>query len=146
MRLHVSLRPATNVALMIVWLLIAYGVTLVSAGGAVALIAPAALVGLVAGAMQRAALRAAPDAFRAARSALEVRRALRGTVWGARYLTLFWGAQLLFVLVAVALGHEPLRAGDGGLFAFQMAWALASLYCGFALAREATSLTALAAL
>ena len=146
MKLHVSLRWPMSVLLILIWSALALFTVNVSAGRAFTLIAPAMIVGAVAGAMQAAGLRAAPDTFRRARSAMDVRRAFRGTAWGERYLMLFWAAQTLFLIVAVASAWRGIREHDSSLAAFQIVWTLASLYSGFAITREMVAMTGLSSL
>jgi hypothetical protein len=136
MKLHVSLRWPMSVLLILIWSALALFSLRVSAGAAFVLIAPAMLVGLAAGAMQAASMRDAPDTFRRARSAMDVRRAFAGTVWGARYLVLFWAAQTLFLVVALAMAWPLVRQHEPSVAAFQVVWVLASLYSGFAITRE----------
>ena len=137
--MHFSLRVSTNIALMCGWLAIGVALFLLSSGAAVLLIVPAALIGGIAGALQGAAFRdGAP--FLVARTALEVRAALRRNKWGAVYLLLFWVSQLSFFAIAtwIALG-APANA-------FRLTWfggSLLSLYSGFAIAREAAALPSL---
>ncbi|MGZ3443793.1 MAG: hypothetical protein ACXVDD_29940, partial [Polyangia bacterium] len=133
MALHASLRWPMSVLLIAIWSALALFSLRVSAGAAFVLIAPAMLVGLAGGAMQAASLRSAPETFRRARSAMDVRRAFRGTPWGARYLVLFWAVQTLFLVVAVALSWPLLRQHEPQVAAFQILWVLASLYSGFAI-------------
>ncbi len=137
MKLHVSLRAPMSFALLLVWLLLVAVTLLVSWGATIVLTGPAALLGVVGGAMQAAALRGNRDAFRSAQTAMEVRRAFRAHVWGKRYLVYFWIVQLAF------FGYTAWTASHGAAAA---AVVLVSLYSGFALAREALTLRALDAL
>jgi len=141
MKLHVSLRATTNIALLVVWLLITLAVFLASQGVALVFVAPAAVLGAVGGAMQSAAMRGSRDAFRTAQTAMDVRRALRSHVWGARYLIFFWVVQVLFFVVAIAIGKGA--PASSGLGPFWTGIALVSLYAAFALGRDAMTLRAL---
>ena len=143
MKLHVSLRWPASVLLILIWFGLAAFIVFVTAGRAIALIAPAMILGGAAGAMQAASLRAAPDAFRAARSAMDVRRAFRATVWGARYFHLFWAAQAAFLIIALAIAAPIARERDVTAAGFNAVWIFVSLYSGFALARELFALTEL---
>ena len=146
MQLHVSLRWPMSVLLILIWSALAYFTLRVSWGAGFLLMAPAMLVGGAAGAMQAASMRAAPEMFRRAQSAMDVRRAFRGTVWGGRYLVLFWAAQTLFFVVAVAVALPSLRQHDSSFAAVGFLWALASLYSGFAFARELVAMSGLSSL
>ena len=128
--MHTSLKPRTNVILLVVW-----GVLAVSF---VASLSPvpwfvvgfSALLGGAAGMVQARSLRSARAKLVAANSLMGVRKVLSSTVWGRRYIILFWCSQALLLVLSV------LKFSEGALLLFP------ALYFGFAFVRELVSLPA----
>lgn len=88
------------------------------------------LLGGTAGMIQAPILVASKDAFIAATSLLEVRKVLEVSTSGKTYFVLFWGSQILLLLLAVWL-YQP-----------DAVWAFAASYCSYAFARELVTLPA----
>lgn len=129
---HATLRPVTNVVLTIVWLLLATYAWWASPTRPLGFLAAGAIAGVLAGGLQRAALRIAAPQFREASTALEVRRVLRGTKPGTAYLYLFWVFQVCAVIVPLFL-----RIGTGEIGS---AFGPVVAYASFAFCREGMTL------
>jgi hypothetical protein len=128
--MNASLKPKWNIAMLMLWAIAAA----LSARSASSIpwvsLASGALLGGVAGMIQARILVASKSAFIAATSLLEVRKVLEASTSGKTYFMLFWGSQILLLLLAIWL-YQP-----------DAVWAFAASYCAYAFARELATLPA----
>lgn len=128
--MHATLKPKTNVILLILWGALA--VLLAASLSPVPwfLFGLSALLGGTAGLVQARSLRSAEAELVAANSLMGVRNALSSSPWGKRYIILFWCSQAILLVLSVWKFSE----GTPLLFP--------ALYFGFAFVRELVSLPA----
>ena len=132
-RLHASLRWRTHLVLLLLWLALVL-VALATRPDVARLVPLGLLLGAIGGAMQAAAMHARPAEFRAARTAIAVRKALADTRWGRGYLVYFWLCNLTFMVVTI-LRRPPQVDSWIALVA-----PLLALYGAFAAARECVTI------
>lgn len=107
--LHASLAPKTNVILVI------------AEGVAVALLfifytpriplsiaAAGAALGAIAGVMQHLSFSQASNGFLDAASLMDVRRALKGTLWGSRFIFWIYFSKVILVVLAIVVIRSSL--------------------------------------
>lgn len=112
------------------WALVSLGAGFIAWPAATWLACTTFVLGVVSGNLQAIALRQSAEAFRAAKTALQVRQAMAATTSGKLSIALLWGAVAVAVVWAFAgKGGNPLAV-------------LLSGYASFALARELFSFTA----
>jgi hypothetical protein len=137
--MHATLKPATNIKLMVVWAVLAVLVTVIGSPTPWIFLLAGAVFGAVAGWMQLLAFREASGAMLAAQTAMEVRRALSSSRWGRRYLVTLWvGVLFLFVLAAYLLRGRAFIGLLAGYSAFAFTRELLTLRGTFELKRLST--------
>lgn len=115
--MHATLKPKTNVILLVLWGALA--VLLAASLSPVPwfLFGLSALLGGAAGLVQARSLRSAGAEFVAANSLMGVRKALSSSPWGKRYIILFWCSQaLLLVLFGLEVFGRYTVVVSGSLF------------------------------
>lgn len=138
-RPHRSLRPATNIAALLVWAGCALTLSILAPPLPIAVLFLGALLGVVGGYMQILAFREKRKAFLAATTAMEVRRALKDTLWGKRYICFLWVGSLLLVGAAFLTSANPALAFLTGYFTMMFAREILTLGPTFELQRIQSS-------
>jgi len=131
---HSSLDPRSNLIMIGACLLVAFGTAMVAHSVPELAWGLAVLFGVVAGGLQARSISLATDAFKSARTSIEVRRALMSNQPGRLAVLLQWvfGALLLAVayfggnLIAAALGGYAIFMAVRDLVAFRAVISLAS--------------------
>jgi hypothetical protein len=98
--MHSSLKPKTNIVLLVVWATLAVVTGAASTPTSMVILGVGAFLGCVVGLVQHRALKLAGPELVKANSLIEVRKALSFSLWGKSYLYLFWSS----VVVLLALG------------------------------------------
>ncbi len=98
--MHSSLKPKTNIVLLVVWAALAAVTGAALTPASIVILGVGAFLGCVAGLVQYRALKMAGPTLVDANSLIQVRKALASSLWGKGYLYLFWGS----VAVLLALG------------------------------------------
>jgi hypothetical protein len=101
---HLSLRPAYNIAFIILWGMASLlSLLLENHRVGIALAVVGGVFGAAAGIMQHLSFAQAADRFIAASSIMEVRRAFKATPWGSRYISWLYGFKLALIVIAYLL-------------------------------------------
>ena len=98
--MHSSLKPKTNIVLLVVWAALAVVTGAALTPASMVILGVGAFLGCVAGLVQHRALKLAGPRLLKAKSLVEVRTALSFSLWGKSYLYLFWSS----VAVLLVLG------------------------------------------
>jgi hypothetical protein len=106
---HGSLRPAHNIALIVLWAAVVVAFLFASKPHLpTMLVVMGGGLGLVADLMQHMSVTEATDKFVAASSFLEVRRAFQATPWGKRYIWWLYFSKITLAAVALLLSKGSL--------------------------------------
>ena len=124
---HTTLRLGTNLALVAVWAFSTVVLASLSDPPPVAEIAAGGFLGAVGGCLQWLSFNEGKAGFLQATTALEVRRRLKETKWGKRYIYFLWMAAGGLAALSLAVSESP-------QFAFPAA------YFGMMLVREMVTL------
>jgi len=120
--MHKSLTRRTNQVLISCWAIAVAGLNFATSAGVAAACGTGAIVGVAAGISQSSALRADPQGFARAVTALDVRRVLMASPQGKLSVRLVW-INGLVLLVHLLVTHQvtPLLASwFAGYFAFML--------------------------
>ncbi len=105
---HASLSPTTNILLAIVWGAVAFILLFVVEPHVPLNIGLfGALLGGAGGVMQHLSIAQATSGFSAASSLLDVRRALKSTSWGSRYISFLYFSKVALAVLAFLLIRRP---------------------------------------
>lgn len=129
--MHGTLKPKVNLVLLVIWLAVLSISFAASQPKPVVVLFVSFFAGAVAGALQFKAVLATSPQLLAAKTAVQVRQALRSNVWGSYSIYVLWGFAAL--LLALAFGGKAANP----LLTFTIG------YSAFALVREAVALPAL---
>lgn len=129
-KLHSTLTPSTNVALILTWGLLAGILAYASRPHSLPIVALAAMLGAIGGLMQCRALTESQPRFTRASTMLEIRRAMMVTKWGRRYIYFLW------------TGYLILFAGSFAMDRASAPWLCFSGYFALMFAREIVTLRA----
>jgi hypothetical protein len=116
--MHATLRPGVNIAGIALWAVLTVLLSLTGQSIPIPAVLVGGTLGIVLGILQVRSLRSAPEAFRAATSAMEVRRAFVSTKAGKAGLQVQWAGGLLLVASSL-LSSSPFNALFAG-FALQL--------------------------
>src|SRR5258708_2741855 len=106
---HASLRPKYNVLFIILWAVVSvFFLFIVTPHAPIMLAIVGGGFGVVVGLMQHMGFTQATDRFVTASSLLEVRRALKSTTWGSRYISWLYFCKLSLIVIAFAVIRGPL--------------------------------------
>ena len=126
-KLSKSLHFSTNIALIVAWGLASVALMILTPIYPLYVLVPAVILGCVGGYMQVLSFEQAKHSFLTAESMLEVRKALKLTTWGKRYLYFLWGSQVVLVLLALSTSKTPIIAVLVGYFSLMFARELVTL-------------------
>jgi hypothetical protein len=137
--MHTSLQPKTNIKLLVVWSVVALGVTFVASPTPWLLLSLGAVLGACAGAIQLRAIRKESASFLAAQSMTEVRRALSSSRSGRLYLYALSASSVVLLVLAFFLPRDRALVGLlAGYSAFAFTRELLRLRATFELHRLST--------
>src|SRR5437870_12666039 len=106
---HASLSPTTNILLTIAWGAVAAILLFVIEPHVPLTIGlVGALLGAAGGVMQHLSFAQATSGFSAASTLLDVRRALKATTWGSRYISWLYFSKVVLAVLAFFLIRQPL--------------------------------------
>lgn len=134
-RPHRTLRPGTNITLIVVWGLAATALFLKGDPRPFLLVGVGGFFGLLGGLMQTRAFEEARGAFLETSSLLEVRERLKATKWGKRYLMFLWGGNFTMGVLALAFTTNPVLSVLVGYFTFMFIREIVTLKPTFELYR-----------
>jgi hypothetical protein len=120
-RLHASLRVGTNLVLAGLWLVGLVGLVVVQREVPWTLISLGLASGVIQGVLQGRAIRDETARFRAARTALEVREALRSTASGRAQIKILWASLAIYLVVALVRSAPTLSSTELGVFSAMLA-------------------------
>ena len=105
---HSSLKFSTNIILILVWgaavaLLLSVLETL-----PIVILTAGSAFGFIGGLMQLFSFKESTQSFKSASTMLEVRKALKNTKWGRRYLYFLWISNITLVLISFLATNNPL--------------------------------------
>ncbi len=106
---HISLRPATNIILIIVWASLAILFSSKFNPLPLPVLVAGAIFGVAGGIMQVLGIREGRHKFRNVKTALDVRQQLKTTEWGKRYLYSLWTSSIAIFLISLS-ARQPLNA------------------------------------
>jgi hypothetical protein len=143
---HSTLSPTTNILLILAWGAAAViFLFVIEPHVPVALALVGAVLGGVGGVMQHLSVTQASASFAAASSFMDVRRALKATAWGSRYIYWLYFSKFLLVALAFWLVRIPIQNVIFGYFtgyaALMFVRELVTLRDAFALSRLDTPTT-----
>ncbi|RPI80030.1 MAG: hypothetical protein EHM45_00425 [Desulfobacteraceae bacterium] len=113
---HFTLRPSTNIVLIMLWGTIAVALFFLCNPHPILIAGVGALLGLVGGIMQTLSFRQARDSFLDTKTMLEVRAKLKSTMWGKRYLHYLWASNIFLVILSFSFSSNPALAILTGFF------------------------------
>lgn len=115
---HSSLSPTANILLIVAWAAAAAAFLFVAEPHSPVMLAIAgAIFGAVGGTMQHLSITQASNGFLATSTLLEVRRALKATSWGSRYIRFLYFSKAALIALAFALIRQPIFGVIIGYFA-----------------------------
>lgn len=120
-RPHRSLRATTNIATLFAWALCALTLSVLVLPLPIAVLFLGALLGVGGGCMQGFAFREKRESFLVTATAMDVRRALKDTKWGKRYIYFLWVGSVLLVVTAFLTSANPALAFLAGYFTMMFA-------------------------
>ena len=132
---HATLRPATNIVMIIVWGIAALLLTRLCNPRPILLLDAGSALGVVGGYMQVLSFGEGRDAFLQTNTALEVRARLKATKWGKRYLYFLWSSGFFLVVLAFLLTSNPALAFPAAYFTMMFVREIVTLKPTFDLAR-----------
>jgi len=100
LHMHPSLKPKTNIRLIVVWALIAVSVAVISSPIPWLFLGLGVVLGTCADFIQLLALCESSRSLLVSETAMDVRRALSSSRWGRRYLYTLWFCVVLLFLLA----------------------------------------------
>jgi len=107
MKTHISLSPIFNILLILLWVLSAVFCLFVL-HVPLTVILVGCVFGALAGLMQHMSIAQDAGGFAAASSLIGVRRALKGTLWGSRYILWLYFCKIALIVIVYALIRRPL--------------------------------------
>jgi hypothetical protein len=131
---HSTLRPSTNVILIIIWAAFAIFSSSKFNSPPLALIVICLIFGGLGGYMQVLSIKEGREKFLDARSMLEVRAQLKKTKWGKRYIYYLWSISVIILIMSIFAGN-PLWAWLTGYFAMMFIRDVITLKSTFELAK-----------
>lgn len=132
---HATLRIWPNLALVGAWAIAAVFLASLADKTPKLEIAVGILLGICGGYMQQLSVKEGRERFLEASTAFEVRRALKATKWGKRYLYFLWLSGIILVTLAFATRANPVIVFPSAYFAMMCARELVTLRATFELSR-----------
>jgi type IV secretory pathway VirB6-like protein len=113
--IHSTLKTSTNTVMIFLWGALAGIFAYLSAPHSLLIITIGAILGAIGGTMQYYAFAESKEKFLDTSSMLEIRKKLKETKWGKRYIPFLWAGNLLLVIVVIVLhrGNMPLEIMAG---------------------------------
>jgi hypothetical protein len=106
---HFTLSPTTNILFILAWAAFAViFLFVIEPHVPIAIAVMGAALGGVGGVMQHLSFTQASGSFAAASSAMDVRRVLRATTWGRRYIYWLYFSKVVLAALAFSLIRSPL--------------------------------------
>ena len=130
MKTHASLSPIVNILLILVWMFSAVFCLFVLHAPLIVILV-GCVFGALAGLMQHMSIAQGRDGFASASSLMAVRRALKATSWGSRYILWLYFCKVALMVIAYALIRRPL---------FYVAFGYLGGYSALMFARELVTL------
>ncbi len=114
-KIHSTLKTSTNVVMIFLWGVLAGIFAYLSAPYSLLIITIGAILGAIGGTMQYYAFSESKEKFLDASSMLEVRKKLKETKWGKRYIPFLWIGNLVLVATVLIMhrGNMPLEIMAG---------------------------------
>jgi hypothetical protein len=107
-KVHSTLKPTTNIVIILLWGIIAGFAAYNSRPYSYIVVFVGLILGVFGGIMQSFALSESREAFLNTSSLLDVRRKLKNTKWGKRYIPFLWIGNLAMVAIVVLTGKGNL--------------------------------------
>lgn len=104
---HTTLRPTTNIILIIVWGVIVVMLLKVSKQWPIYILVLGSTLGLIGGLMQIQSFKESKQSLREAGSLIDVRKSLKNTKWGKRYLYFLWAGNAFLIAIAFLTTNNP---------------------------------------
>ena len=101
--IHSTLKTSTNIVMIFIWGCLAGIFAYLSAPYSLLLVVIGTILGAIGGTMQYCAFEESKENFLDASSMLEVRKKLKETKWGKRYIPFLWSGNLLLVTVVIVM-------------------------------------------
>lgn len=134
--MHTTLQPKTQMVLMSIWSAVILAVLVVASPRPWLFLGIGAGFGLLGGILQLRAFRESPARFVAAKTAVEVRRAISASRFGRLYIYTFWLSQIaIFALSFFLLGGRAIVGFIGGYASFSLVRELLTLPGSYELRR-----------
>jgi hypothetical protein len=132
---HATLSPKTNIVLIFVFASLAAFMSLRFEPFPVLLLPMGLGLGVIGGLLQLKSFREGKEGFKSAKTMLEVRRVLKSTKSGKRYIYFLWASNLMLVVVGIATSSNPGVHIFVGYFALMSAREIVTLKSTFELAK-----------
>lgn len=107
-KMHNTLKPSTNIVMILLWGALAGFATFISAPHSFLVVIVGLILGVSGGVMQWLAFTESKEKFLTASTMLEVRKELKETKWGKRYIPFLWLGNLVIVVLVVIIGKGNL--------------------------------------
>jgi hypothetical protein len=137
---HTTLRPKTNIAMIIVWGSVTAITFLLCNPRPFFFVGIGCFFGLVGGSMQVLSFNEGKESFLYTASAMEVRAKLKATKWGKRYLYFLWSCGMILVVLSLIGSKSPAFAFPVAYFSMMFARDAVTLKSTFELGRMQTEL------
>jgi uncharacterized protein YhhL (DUF1145 family) len=105
--IHTSLKVSTNIIFIFLWGTIALILLFYNYPHSNFIFIISAILGVIGGIMQNLGFNESKSSFLEARTMFEVRRKLKETKWGKRYLKFLWISNLFLLIIVLRYGYRP---------------------------------------
>ena len=105
--IHTTLKVSTNIIFIFLWGTIGLIILLYEYPHSIFVFIIAAILGVLGGIMQNLSFNESKSSFLETRTMLEVRRKLKATKWGSRYLKFLWISNLFLLIFVLRYGYRP---------------------------------------
>ena len=102
---HISLRPSTNITLIVIWAVLVIILSLQFKPLPLPVLIAGTVFGVAGGIMQLLGIREGRHKFRNVRTLLDVRQQFKNTEWGKRYIYFLWTSSIALFLISLLTGH-----------------------------------------
>lgn len=113
---HASLKASTNILLILVWGMVTVALLLFLEPFPILIVMAGIVFGLAGGLMQAYSFKESKVSFKSAKTMMEVRKAIKNTKWGKRYIVFLWFGYISLVTIAFTSTNDPLLSVLAGYF------------------------------
>jgi hypothetical protein len=135
---HASLRPTTNIVAILAWAIAAVVTSSLVTPRPILVMAFGVLLGVLGGYMQVLSFNEGRESFLSAITAMDVRRKMKETKWGKRYIYFLWSSGALLMIASFLISENPALVLPTAYFSMMFAREIVTLKPTFELQRMQT--------